>query len=130
MTCYIIFTRYSTALSVGHFFILRKNQGLISSVGALPSSVVLYYILVTQLFLRPQHVYYSEHRSVQPLSQQISIAPWINSQQEHLFKVVQTYLESMHPETIQETSNEITISGCPNNLSNKGGQGVGGDEGR
>jgi hypothetical protein len=68
-TCCIMFTRYSTVPSVDHFFILKRNQGLISPVGVLPSScAVLYCILGAQLFLRPQHVSYIEHSLSQTLS--------------------------------------------------------------
>lgn len=61
----------------------------------------------------------------------VSTAPWINSlsQQEYLYKIVQTYLESMYKEAIQDPSNVFTISGRTN-LDREGGQGVRGDEER
>jgi len=62
----------------------------------------------------------------------VSIAPWINSlsQQEYLYKVVQTYLESVYKEATQDPSNIFTISGLTPNLGKQGGQGVRGDEER
>ena len=54
---------YATlAFLISHLLVLRTNQTLISSVTVLPSgSVMLYYMLIAQLFCLPQHVPHREH---------------------------------------------------------------------
>ena len=58
----IIFTWYPAAGSIGHLFILKGNEALISSIRVLPSGCAMWYHMpAAQLFLEPQHASHTAH---------------------------------------------------------------------
>jgi len=57
----IVFICSVTSL-ISHLLVLRINQALISFVTVLPfGSLMLYYMLIAELFCLPQHVPHREH---------------------------------------------------------------------
>jgi hypothetical protein len=58
----VIFTHYSTASFISHFFIRRRSEAFFSFIRVLPSDCAkLYCMLDVHLFLQPQFTPHREH---------------------------------------------------------------------